>query len=137
LLAETVSKIAVTSNAKTTFFHLLKPSMTRDRQHINDMITSAQLAVSYLSGKSKADFLNDSLLQDAVNRRIEIVGEAANRLSNEARNSIPELTWRQIIGMRNIIIHQYDAINLDLVWQTVQDYFPTLIRVLEHALIDN
>jgi uncharacterized protein with HEPN domain len=98
------------------------------------MLASAQLAISYLLGKSREDFLSNSLLQDGVNRRIEIVGEAANRVSNQARAVIPELDWRQIVGMRNVIIHQYDAINLDLVWETVQGYFPVLVKVLEEIL---
>lgn len=99
-----------------------------------DMLTSAQLAMGYIASKSKDDFLSDSLLQDAVNRRIEIVGEAANRVSAEARAQIPELTWQQIVGMRNIIIHQYDAVDLDLVWETVQAYFPVLAGILEGIL---
>jgi uncharacterized protein with HEPN domain len=108
--------------------------MSRDRQHINDMLISARLAVSYLQANRKEYFLTDTLLQDAVNRRIEIVGEAANRVSNPTREIIPELNWRQIVGMRNIIIHQYDAVNLDLVWETVQGYFPALIGILEEVL---
>jgi uncharacterized protein with HEPN domain len=108
--------------------------MTRDRQYLNDILTSANLAISYISSKSKEEFVADIQCQDAVNRRIEIIGEAANRVSETTRSTLAMLPWHQMIGMRNVVIHQYDAVDLDIVWDTVQDALPLLISELERFL---
>lgn len=106
----------------------------RDRQSLIDIINSITLAGEYLQHKSQADFEQDPILQDAIIRRIEIVGEAAARLSETARNEIQAVSWKQIIGMRNIMIHQYDRIDLQLVWDTVTQAFPRLAQSLQPYL---
>ncbi|MDY6782484.1 MAG: HepT-like ribonuclease domain-containing protein [Cyanobacteriota bacterium] len=84
----------------------------------------------YLNSKTQADFERDRLLQDAIVRRLEIVGEAATRLSDEARQTLEHIPWRQIIGMRNIMIHQYDRVDLQLVRDTATQVLPQLDRDL-------
>ena len=74
------------------------------------------------------------MLQDAIVRRLEIVGEAATRLSDEARQTLSHLPWRQIVGMRNIMIHQYDRVDLKLVWDTATQVLPQLARDLASYL---
>jgi uncharacterized protein with HEPN domain len=106
----------------------------RDRQSLVDIINSITLAGEYLQNKSQIDFEQDPILQDAIIRRIEIVGEAAARLSETARNDIPTVSWKQIIGMRNIMIHQYDRVDLKLVWDTVNQAFPILAQSLQPYL---
>lgn len=96
----------------------------RDRQSLLDIINSATLVATYLDGKTQSDFNRDRMLQDAIVRRIEIVGEAATRVSPAARDEIEAVPWTQIIGMRNIAIHQYDRVDLQLVWQTVTVALP-------------
>jgi uncharacterized protein with HEPN domain len=105
--------------------------MSRDPAYLEDMLVAARLACSYLAGKSHDDFLADRQCQDAVIRRVEIVGEAARRLTDATRASLPSLPWRKMIGMRNVLIHGYDSVNLDIVWDTVQQDFPALIATLE------
>ncbi|HLG30832.1 MAG TPA: HepT-like ribonuclease domain-containing protein, partial [Candidatus Brocadiales bacterium] len=72
--------------------------------------------------------------QDAVIRRIEIVGEAARRISEETQNGFPGLPWNEIIGMRNVMIHEYDDVDLAIVWETVKNDLPPLIESLEDIL---
>jgi uncharacterized protein with HEPN domain len=105
--------------------------MNKDRHYLLDILTSAKLAISYTCGKTEQDFQNDLLLQDGVTRRIEILGEAARRVSEETRMKIPSISWYQIIGMRNILAHKYDDIDLDVVWRVVQLELPKLIATLE------
>ena len=85
----------------------------------------------YVTGKTHEEFLHDTLCQDAVIRRLEIIGEAARRLSPEARTSLPELTWNAMIGMRNLLIHEYDDVDLSIVWNTVRIDLPALINAIE------
>jgi uncharacterized protein with HEPN domain len=105
--------------------------MSRDPAYLFDILDSAGLALAYVAGKSREDFLHDVQLQDAVIRRLEIIGEAARRLTDATRASLPELPWRSMIGMRNVTIHQYDAVDLTRVWDTVEVALPKLIAVLE------
>ena len=70
--------------------------MNRDREYLGDILNSAQLAVEYTSGVSREDFLADTQLQDSVVRRIEIIGEAAKRLSDAARQAMPAIPWKKV-----------------------------------------
>ena len=105
--------------------------MSRDPQYFLDILEAAKLAQSYIAGKTQEEFLQDTLCQDAVIRRLEIIGEAARRLSPEARVSLPELTWHAMIGMRNLLIHEYDDVDLSIVWDTVKTDLPALIKAIE------
>lgn len=105
--------------------------MTRDIQYLYDILESARLAVSYVTGKTRANFLSDIQGQDAVKRRIMIIGEAANRISQETRQTLNHLPWRQMIGMRNIVVHEYTNVNLGSAWNAVQNDLPPLIAELE------
>src|SRR4249920_1663938 len=105
--------------------------MSRDPQYLLDIVEAAKLAVRYVTGKTQEEFRQDTLCQDAVIRRLEIIGEAARRLSREARTTLPGLTWNAMIGMRNMLIHEYDDVDLYIVWDTVQRDLPTLIKVIE------
>ena len=105
--------------------------MSRDPQYLLDIVEAAKLARSYVVGKTQDEFLQDTFCQDAVIRRLEIIGEAARRLSRTARIALPELTWNAMIGMRNLLIHEYDGVDLNIVWDTVQKDLPTLIKAIE------
>ncbi|HIJ64462.1 MAG TPA: DUF86 domain-containing protein [Candidatus Hydrogenedentes bacterium] len=82
--------------------------MPRHEEYLIDILESAKLAIEYLSEGTKEDFLQDIQRQDAVIRRIEIIGEAARRIPEEHRAAYPDLPWKAMVRMRNILIHEYD-----------------------------
>lgn len=104
--------------------------MSRDDTYLVDMLESAKIALDYVLGKSWDDFSEDLQCQDAVVRRIEIIGEAARRLSQETRNKHPQIPWREITSMRNLVIHEYDVVDIGQVWDTIQNKIPSLIEEL-------
>jgi len=108
--------------------------MQRDREYLVDILEAAKIAFEYVSDKNKEDFLNDIQCQDAVIRRIEIIGEAARRISDETQTTFPEMPWSDMISMRNIMIHEYDGIDLEIVWETVQNDLPSLIESMEKII---
>ena len=105
--------------------------MQRDNALIFDILESARLAASYLDEVSREHFLDDVQLQDDVIRRIEIIGEAAGRLTEETKESFPDLPWQDMTDMRNFLIHQYGDVDPQVVWDTVKLDLPPLIAGLE------
>jgi uncharacterized protein with HEPN domain len=108
--------------------------MQRDREFLLDILEAAKLAVSYVGEKSKEDFLKDIQCQDAVIRRFEIIGEASRRISEDTQAASPDLPWGEMVGMRNVMIHEYDDVDLSVVWETVKNDLPPLIDLLERIL---
>ncbi len=94
--------------------------------YIDDIRDSIEAIKRYTAGLSKEDFFNSTEKQDAVYRRLEVIGEAANRLPDEFRNQYSTVPWNKIVGMRNVLIHEYDYIDLDRVWETLQKDIPML-----------
>ena len=105
--------------------------MQRDIAYLLDIMESAKLALDYVKGKTRVEFFDDLQCQDAVVRRLEIIGEAANRISEETQIGFPNLPWNDMIGMRNVIIHDYDDVDMAIVWETVQNDLSALISALE------
>ncbi len=105
--------------------------MQRDHAYLLDILEAAKLAVSYLADISKDTFLLDTRCQDSVIRRIEIIGEAARRVSLQTRVAYPGIPWSEMVGMRNMMIHHYDDVDLEIVWDTVQCDLPRLIELIE------
>jgi len=97
---------------------------------LQHMLDSAEEAVGFARGRSRADLDDDRMLTLAVVRAIEIVGEAATNISTETRAACPRLPWPNIIGMRNRLVHAYFDIDLDRVWETITDDLPALIEEL-------
>src|SRR5437899_288322 len=108
--------------------------MSHDGAYIADILEAAKLIQDYLRGIDRSTFDNDILRQDGVIRRFQIIGEAARRLSAKFKSSQPQVPWTQITAMRNAVIHQYDDVDLDQVWNTVQNDLPILIYELEHVV---
>jgi len=102
-----------------------------DRVSRSDMLSHAREAVDLLGDASREELGRDRLVQLALTRLVEIVGEAANRVSPGTRQEHPEVPWPQIIGMRNRLVHGYDVIDLELLWDTVTTDLPPLIESLE------
>jgi uncharacterized protein with HEPN domain len=105
-----------------------------DRVRLRHMLEAAREARAFTAGKERGDFDRDRLLQLGLTRLVEIIGEAAGQLSNEARQQHPAIPWSKITGMRNRLIHAYFAVNLDILWDTVTLELPILIGQLETLL---
>lgn len=108
--------------------------MQRDRGYLLDILESARLAVQYLEDKAEKEFYDDTKSQDAVIRRLEVIGEAARRISDKGQSAYPGLPWVEMIGMRNIMIHEYDNVDLRIVWNTVKNSLPGLIDAISAIL---
>ena len=105
--------------------------MDRDSVYLLDIVSSAQIIWSYLEGVVLDEFLRDTKLQDSVIRRLEIIGEAAGRVSAQFREKHPEIPWSEMRGMRNLMIQHYDDVDLHIVWNTAQDNIPQLLELLD------
>ena len=107
----------------------------RDEVLLRDMLDAAQKVQKFITGKTRADLeSNDFLLGFAVVRGIEIVGEAASKISSDTRQNLNQIPWKNIIGMRNRIAHDYTNVDYDIVWEVVTQNLPPLIEVLENLL---
>jgi uncharacterized protein with HEPN domain len=103
----------------------------RDAGYLWDMLQAARRLQYFTAGLSYEAYLESILLQSAVERQLEILGEAARRMSEDFRQAHPEIPWSAIIGQRNVIAHQYDDIELEQLWSVVTSDIPTLIAQLE------
>jgi uncharacterized protein with HEPN domain len=100
------------------------------------MIESLRRISDYIEGMRKEAFLADQKTIDAVVRNLEIVGEAAARLSHEAKQHGPTIEWSQIIGLRNRIVHEYFGVDTEIVWQIGRHDLPLLGERLRRLLDD-
>jgi len=107
-----------------------------DRIRIVHILEAAKESISFAAGKSRINFDTDRQLQMAVVREIEIIGEAAGKVSEETRKKYPEILWLQISNMRNHLAHVYFDIDLDVVWDTLHRNLPLLIKQIEKILSD-
>ena len=105
-----------------------------DLVRLRHMLDMARTAMTFVEGKHRSDLETDQKLALALVRALEIIGEAANHVSPQVRNELPGIPWRQVIGMRNRIIHAYYDVDLDIVWETIRDDLPTVIATVEAAL---
>jgi uncharacterized protein with HEPN domain len=90
----------------------------------------------YLKGIERSSFLKNHALQDAVIRRLEVIGEAAKRVPEHVRQRYPGIPWRSMAAMRDVLIHDYPEIVVDQVWITATRHLPPLIQELEAVLSD-
>ena len=105
-----------------------------DRVSLLDMLIYARKAVDSFGAVSRADLEGDWIKELALVRAVEVIGEAANRVSPTTRKRHPEIPWRQIIGTRNLLAHAYDAVDLDKLCDIVQNHLRPLIGQLEAIL---
>jgi uncharacterized protein with HEPN domain len=107
----------------------------RDLTRLRNMLDAAQKVQSYIDNKTRQSLdTDDELLGYAVVRAIEIVGEAASKITPETRAEYPQIEWQNIIGMRNRIVHDYLRVDYDIVWQVVTVNLPELVDQLETIL---
>jgi uncharacterized protein with HEPN domain len=103
----------------------------RDNASLWDMVQAIQ---EFVMGLSYEDYLNSRRDQMAVERGLEILGEAARRLSEEFQQAHPEVDWRNVIGLRNVIVHRYEQVQQERIWAIAITDLPTLLAQLEPLL---
>lgn len=105
--------------------------MWRDDAYVLDMLLAARKTLEFARGVAWEQFKRDELVQNAVMRQIQIIGEAAGRVSSEYQDHHGEVPWREMVGMRNRLVHEYFRILPRRVWDVVEKDIPRLIEVLE------
>lgn len=108
--------------------------MNRDESYLFDIAKFCRTILRLTENMTEADFEQDERTQLAVLYEITIIGEGVKRLSPEFRDRHGAIEWRQIAGMRDRLIHDYDEVKLDLVWQVVQTYIPQLLDYISPLL---
>lgn len=107
----------------------------QDKNRLRDMLDAARKAQYFMKGQSRESLeANEALLGFAVVRAIEVVGEAASKITPEARATLPQIEWKNIIGMRNRIVHNYLEVDYDIVWKVLNEGLVSLITELEKIL---
>lgn len=101
---------------------------------LRHMLDHAREAVSMVRGKTRADLDTDRRLNLALVRLLEIIGEAAGRIAKEDRDRYSNIPWAEIVGLRNRLIHGYDEVDFDILWQIVTTDLPPLIKNLERSV---
>lgn len=107
-----------------------------DTVPLRHMLDHAREIIDMSSGWSEADLPRERWLNLALVRLVEIIGEAANRVSKETQCAHADIPWAQIIGMRNRVIHGYDKVNFTILWDVIQFDLPPLIAQLERILAE-
>jgi len=107
---------------------------SEDYIRLRHMLDAACEAADFFSGKNRESSGKDRMLLLAAVKELEIIGEAAAKISQETKNLYPDFPWPDIIGMRNRLIHAYFDIDIEVVWQTILHDLPPLIAMLNSAL---
>lgn len=99
--------------------------MNRDQVYLQHILDAAEKITTYVS-VGRDVFMRTSHWQDATIRQLEIIGEATKRLSDELRSRYPDVPWKRIAGLRDVLIHDYLGVDLDAVWEITQNNLPEL-----------
>ncbi|GIV99334.1 DUF86 domain-containing protein [Roseiflexus sp.] len=105
-----------------------------DRVRLQHMLDAAREAVEFVRLARRQDLDHDRKLTLALVKDIEIIGEAAYQISEATRQQLPQIPWDDIVGMRHRLVHAYFDINLDILWNTLQEDLPSLITILQPVL---
>ena len=108
--------------------------MRRDDTTLLDIARAARLIVEFTAGITKESFLKDLKTQSATLHQLMVMGEAVKRLSTDFRDQNPDISWSLIAGMRDHLIHAYDAVDLDEVWKTAKQDVTDLLAKVEPLL---
>lgn len=110
------------------------PLEEHDAALLWDMLDAARAVARFTAGHTRDAYLSDEVLQAAVERKIEIIGEAARKVSSEAQNATPEIPWKKIAAQRHVLAHDYGRIEHDRLWNVVTVHIPELVSQLEVLL---
>ena len=108
--------------------------MQHDLIRVRHMLAAAKEVMEFAAGKTRMDLEKDRLHMLAIIKSIEIIGEAASKVTKTFKTENSKIPWNDIINMRNRLIHAYFDVNLDIVWQTVKTDLPDLIKALEEII---
>jgi len=106
--------------------------MKDDKIYIDHILQSIARIENYISGKDYQAFYDDFMTQDAVVRQLEIIGETSKKISKDLRNLNPQVPWSDMAGMRDILIHDYIDVDLDIVWKTASESIINLKSFLQN-----
>jgi len=104
------------------------------RLFLEDMLEAVERIEEYTKGYSFEDFINDRKTIDAVVRNLEILGEAARNIPDEIRKEYHEIPWKRIVGLRNVVVHQYFGVDLKVIWVIISSQLPQLKDKLVEVL---
>lgn len=107
------------------------PPEKGDAAYLWDMLDAARAVRDFITGRTFHDYLRDRMLRRAVERSVEIIGEAAGRVSEGFKEAHPEIPWRRVIAQRHVIAHEYGELEDELIWRVATRHVPELIQALE------
>lgn len=107
------------------------PSERDDRASLWDMLTAARAVDGFVQGRTLDEYVGSLMLRSAVERQVEIIGEAARRVSKEFQDDHPEIPWRPMQAQRHVLAHDYGEIKHDRIWRVAVEHVPALIGMLE------
>lgn len=105
--------------------------LEHDQHRIQHMLEAARQATSFIEGRKRSHLDTDIQLRLALLRALEVIGEAANKVTPQTRASYPEVPWQKVVGIRNHLIHVYFDVDLDIVWKTAAESLPELVPMLQ------
>jgi uncharacterized protein with HEPN domain len=106
----------------------------KDLARLKHMLDSVQAILTFAKGKQRTALDKDRLFQSAVLRELEIIGEAASRISEKTKKKFPLIPWKELIGLRNRLIHAYFDVDHDIVWKTIREYLPSFQTELKKTV---
>ena len=109
----------------------------QDMARLWDMLDASKAILEFIQGRRYEDILTDRMLRSAIERNLEIVGEAAGHVSKNTRQKAPNIPWKAIVGLRNVLAHEYGEILYDRLWRICTNELPKLITRLEEIGVDD
>lgn len=114
----------------------MKKDKNSDKVRLNHIIEAIEHIELFMNGITEQEYYQDLKLQSAIERKIEIIGEASNHLSEELISNYPKIEWYKIRGFRNILIHEYFGVSQKILWNTVNNQIPIFKNLIKQILKD-